>query len=108
MGWWCRVERDRVVVVAHLNELHNGPPAAKNANELATKPDIDGFLVGGASLKPEFINIVNSADPSAKTAGPVNVGINGFGRIGRLVRPCGVFVGWLRDINHDTAHGALT
>jgi triosephosphate isomerase len=28
-----------------------------------TQPDVDGFLVGGASLKPEFVNIVN-----AKTA----------------------------------------
>ena len=25
-----------------------------------TQPDIDGFLVGGASLKPEFVNIVNA------------------------------------------------
>lgn len=59
--------------------------AAANANELAGKADIDGFLVGGASLKPEFLNICNASDPSAKTAGPINIGINGFGRIGRLV-----------------------
>ena len=26
----------------------------------AKLPDVDGFLVGGASLKPEFVNIVNS------------------------------------------------
>jgi len=26
----------------------------------ATLPDVDGFLVGGASLKPEFVEIVNS------------------------------------------------
>jgi triosephosphate isomerase len=25
-----------------------------------TQLDVDGFLVGGASLKPEFVNIVNS------------------------------------------------
>jgi len=25
-------------------------------------PDIDGFLVGGASLKPDFMNIVNAAN----------------------------------------------
>jgi triosephosphate isomerase len=24
------------------------------------QPDVDGFLVGGASLKPEFVNIVNA------------------------------------------------
>ena len=27
---------------------------------VATQPDIDGFLVGGASLKPEFVDIVNA------------------------------------------------
>jgi triosephosphate isomerase len=27
---------------------------------IATLPDVDGFLVGGASLKPEFVDIVNS------------------------------------------------
>jgi triosephosphate isomerase len=26
----------------------------------ATQPDVDGFLVGGASLKPEFVDIVNA------------------------------------------------
>lgn len=68
VAWWCGVGH-----------------TAKNATELAGKADIDGFLVGGASLKPEFINIVNASDASAKTAGPINIGINGFGRIGRLV-----------------------
>lgn len=27
---------------------------------LATQPDVDGFLVGGASLKPEFVDIINA------------------------------------------------
>ena len=27
---------------------------------VGTQPDIDGFLVGGASLKPEFVDIVNA------------------------------------------------
>jgi hypothetical protein len=32
-----------------------------NGHALAgTQPDVDGFLVGGASLKPEFVNIVNT------------------------------------------------
>jgi glyceraldehyde 3-phosphate dehydrogenase len=61
------------------------PPSLPLLTELAGKADIDGFLVGGASLKPEFINIVNASDAKASTAGPINVGINGFGRIGRLV-----------------------
>lgn len=31
-----------------------------NCKELAKKPDVDGFLVGGASLKPEFVDIINA------------------------------------------------
>ncbi len=34
------------------------PPRAHE--QTATQPDIDGFLVGGASLKPEFVDIVNA------------------------------------------------
>lgn len=33
---------------------------------VAREPDIDGFLVGGASLKPEFVQIVNSGSGKAK------------------------------------------
>ncbi|KAG8904580.1 hypothetical protein FRB99_001543 [Tulasnella sp. 403] len=40
--------------------IYGGSVTAANSKELAGKPDIDGFLVGGASLKPEFVNIVNS------------------------------------------------
>jgi len=40
--------------------LYGGSVTAKNCRELAAKPDIDGFLVGGASLKPEFIDIINA------------------------------------------------
>ena len=27
-------------------------------------PDIDGFLVGGAALKPDFLEIISAADKS--------------------------------------------
>merc|ERR1712241_1459685 len=37
---------------------YGGSANAKNAPELSAQPDIDGFLVGGASLKPEFADIV--------------------------------------------------
>ena len=37
---------------------YGGSANAKNCGELAKCPDIDGFLVGGASLKPEFADIV--------------------------------------------------
>ena len=37
-----------------------GSVNASNCQDLASMPDIDGFLVGGASLKPEFISIINA------------------------------------------------
>jgi triosephosphate isomerase len=38
---------------------YGGSVTAANAGELFSMPDIDGGLVGGASLKDEFKNIVN-------------------------------------------------
>jgi glyceraldehyde 3-phosphate dehydrogenase len=64
--------------------LYGGSATGATAPGLSAKPDIDGFLVGGASLKPEFADIVN-CNGSEKSLKPVNIGINGFGRIGRLV-----------------------
>ncbi|KAF2706033.1 Triosephosphate isomerase [Pleomassaria siparia CBS 279.74] len=40
--------------------LYGGSVTEKNSGELAKQPDIDGFLVGGASLKPAFFDIINS------------------------------------------------
>lgn len=39
--------------------LYGGSVNAGNALQLFSEPDIDGGLVGGASLKPEFSKIVN-------------------------------------------------
>ncbi|KAI1267274.1 triose-phosphate isomerase-like protein [Xylariaceae sp. FL1019] len=39
--------------------LYGGSVSEKNCGELSKQPDIDGFLVGGASLKPAFVDIVN-------------------------------------------------
>eukprot|EP00897_Mesotaenium_endlicherianum_P008865 jgi/Mesen1/8006/ME000425S07206 len=44
---------------------YGGSVNAGNCVELARQPDIDGFLVGGASLKPEFIDIIKSATEKA-------------------------------------------
>ncbi|KAL7272941.1 triosephosphate isomerase [Rhizina undulata] len=41
--------------------LYGGSVTEKNSAELAKQADIDGFLVGGASLKPAFVDIINSA-----------------------------------------------
>jgi triosephosphate isomerase len=40
--------------------LYGGSVTEKNCSELAKQADIDGFLVGGASLKPAFVDIINS------------------------------------------------
>ncbi|KAG8693449.1 triosephosphate isomerase [Ceratobasidium sp. 395] len=46
--------------------IYGGSVNAGNCKESAAQPDVDGFLVGGASLKPEFVDIVNAkAYPSS-------------------------------------------
>ncbi|KAK7697582.1 triosephosphate isomerase [Diaporthe eres] len=40
--------------------LYGGSVSEKNCKELSKQADIDGFLVGGASLKPAFVDIINS------------------------------------------------
>merc|ERR1711964_621062 len=40
--------------------IYGGSVSEKNCKDLAKQPDIDGFLVGGASLKPAFVDIINS------------------------------------------------
>ncbi|KAG5437756.1 hypothetical protein PCANB_000469 [Pneumocystis canis] len=39
--------------------IYGGSVTSKNAKELSEMKDIDGFLVGGASLKSEFKDIIN-------------------------------------------------
>jgi len=40
--------------------LYGGSVNEKNCKDLAKQDDIDGFLVGGASLKPAFVEIINA------------------------------------------------
>lgn len=40
--------------------IYGGSVSEKNCRELAKEGDIDGFLVGGASLKPAFVDIINA------------------------------------------------
>jgi triosephosphate isomerase len=42
--------------------LYGGSVSAKNCEELIGKDDIDGFLVGGASLKPDFMTIIAAGE----------------------------------------------
>jgi len=47
-------------VAASTRILYGGSVTADNCKALAQCPDIDGSLVGGASLKKDFIQIVNA------------------------------------------------
>lgn len=44
-------------VAENTRIIYGGSVNAKNCADLGAAKDIDGFLVGGASLKPEFIDI---------------------------------------------------
>ena len=47
-------------VAENVRILYGGSVTAANCRDLAACPDIDGSLVGGASLKPDFVAIVNA------------------------------------------------
>lgn len=47
-------------VSASTRIIYGGSVTAGNCKELAKEADIDGFLVGGASLKKDFVQIVNA------------------------------------------------
>jgi triosephosphate isomerase (TIM) len=54
----------------HVRILYGGSVSGGNCLDLARLPDIDGFLVGGCSLKNEFLDIIDShrvqeGDPAA-------------------------------------------
>lgn len=43
--------------------IYAGSVSAGTCQELARLPDVDGFLVGSAALKPDLISIVNAHRP---------------------------------------------
>ncbi len=55
----CIAEVYDEATAASIRIQYGGSVNGKNAAELFGKPDIDGGLVGGASLKPDFGAIVN-------------------------------------------------
>lgn len=61
----CKAIRDCIAeiydeaVAAAIRIQYGGSVTAASAAELFSQPDIDGGLVGGASLKPDFGKIVN-------------------------------------------------
>lgn len=47
--------------VAHSTRIiYGGSVTGANCQALSRQPDVNGFLVGGASLKPEFLQICNT------------------------------------------------
>ena len=46
-------------VAEQVRIIYGGSVSTKNCKDLIAKEDIDGFLVGGASLKPDFVDIIN-------------------------------------------------
>ncbi|KAF8716972.1 hypothetical protein HU200_026078 [Digitaria exilis] len=48
--------------------IYGGSVNGANSKELAAQPDVDGFLVGGASLKPEFVDIIKAATVKSSSA----------------------------------------
>eukprot|EP00933_Yihiella_yeosuensis_P066058 TRINITY_DN7013_c0_g1_i1.p1 TRINITY_DN7013_c0_g1~~TRINITY_DN7013_c0_g1_i1.p1 ORF type:complete len:716 (+),score=230.92 TRINITY_DN7013_c0_g1_i1:89-2236(+) len=51
-------------VAENVRIQYGGSVTPENCAELIAKPNIDGFLVGGASLKPTFMDIVSTVGPS--------------------------------------------
>uniref|UniRef100_A0A8D3D8F6 Triosephosphate isomerase n=1 Tax=Scophthalmus maximus TaxID=52904 RepID=A0A8D3D8F6_SCOMX len=47
-------------IFSHHSLLFSGSVTGGTCKELASQKDVDGFLVGGASLKPEFVEIINA------------------------------------------------
>jgi triosephosphate isomerase (TIM) len=48
------------IVSDNVRILYGGSVSGSNCKDLARLPDIDGFLVGGCSLKAEFLDIIES------------------------------------------------
>lgn len=46
-------------IASNVRIVYGGSVSGKNCDQLIKCPNVDGFLVGGASLKPDFIKIIN-------------------------------------------------
>ena len=58
-----RAEAGKVVDGGTVRILYGGSVTPANAAELMAQPDVDGALVGGASLDPEsFAAIIRAAE----------------------------------------------
>mmetsp|Transcript_1096 Transcript_1096/g.1695 ORF Transcript_1096/g.1695 Transcript_1096/m.1695 type:complete len:256 (+) Transcript_1096:26-793(+) len=53
-------------VADSMRIIYGGSVKGENSEELFKEPNIDGFLVGGASLKPDFLNIIDNVHKQCK------------------------------------------
>uniref|UniRef100_A0A3Q2UD76 Triosephosphate isomerase n=1 Tax=Fundulus heteroclitus TaxID=8078 RepID=A0A3Q2UD76_FUNHE len=58
--WFQTRSRETESVAEDQRVRGRGSVTGGTCKELASQKDVDGFLVGGASLKPEFIDIINA------------------------------------------------
>ena len=49
-------------IASNVRITYGGSVNGKNAEALIAKENIDGFLVGGAALKPDFLDIISAAN----------------------------------------------
>jgi triosephosphate isomerase len=54
-------EKVSVQVASVMRIVYGGSVDAKNCDSIMHVPGVDGFLVGGASLRPDFLHIIQSA-----------------------------------------------
>ena len=57
-GWFQKHISDQVA--EQLRIIYGGSVTSGTAKDIISKPGIDGFLVGGASLKEDFLKIVET------------------------------------------------
>jgi triosephosphate isomerase len=50
--------RNSISNADNVRIIYGGSVTEKNTNELINQKNVDGFLVGGASIKPAFTDIV--------------------------------------------------
>eukprot|EP01048_Picozoa_sp_COSAG05_P005231 COSAG05_NODE_305_length_11703_cov_15.056705_3_plen_65_part_00 len=58
LSWACRLSA--AAAAARHSIQYGGSVKPGSAAELSAMPDIDGFLVGGASLNGAFLEIINN------------------------------------------------
>jgi triosephosphate isomerase len=46
-------------IADEIRIIYGGSVNSQNAKEITSLPDVDGLLVGGASITPEFLSIIN-------------------------------------------------